>query len=131
MYSLAVLGFTSIMSTMASVSSPYVRESAFLEDACCDVPEVCGLLLFLVLLGFQAHIDKHVLLLVPSERHHRYVKRTAVPHLDALDHRKGRINVSFSMDRMPAALRCSSEPICPLSFMPFGTKCSTQTMQQW
>ncbi|EJX01737.1 hypothetical protein EVA_10154 [gut metagenome] len=35
---------------------------------------------------------------------------------------------SFSMERMAADLRCSSLPRCPLSFRPFGTKCTTAAM---
>ena len=60
-----------------------------LEDALGYALEVIDFLSFLILFRLHAHIDEHILLLVPSERHHRNIQRTSVSHLDALDHRVG------------------------------------------
>lgn len=89
------------------------KRVCLLEDTSGNVLEVCGLLLLLILIGFHAHIARYVLLLAPSEMRHWNVKRTAVPHLDALDYRECRINVFLDEQNASRLVGCTLPSTTP------------------
>ncbi len=88
--------------------------------------------LFLALLffltGLFTPVKVHPGCLVPRKEHQGNIQRAAVPYFQAFTTDIAGSS-SFSIERIAAALRCSSEPKCPRSFNPLGTKCSTQMMQ--
>lgn len=62
--------------------------------------------------------------LIPAEEHHRPVQWDSVTDFQSRQHRIFWI-VVFLIESILVALRCNSEPICPRSLIPFGTKWRT------
>ena len=69
-------------------------------------------------------------LLCPKQKASKERPKTTVTDFQGFYHRLLWVLHPFPIERISRCLgRCSSEPKCPRSFNPLGTKCSTQRIQ--